>query len=186
MSMRPWIAIILAGALSAPAITWAQAPGSDPLVPGPVGIGPRTDVQTSANGTIDVSGARGGDLDLTGGNLRGNLGASRLEPRPAMPPAWPGAGGAGPAGLRFPTTSDFGAGLAPRDRESSQQTLGSSAAGLQDLILPRFRHDSPSAAGNQLQDRPDAWRYRYFRDRWWYWQSPGGWLIWNGTAWQPR
>jgi hypothetical protein len=178
MATRFWLAQALAAVFVAPA--FGQTLGLPGATPGAVGTGPQTDIQVSPNGTIDVGGSRGADVDLTGENLRGAFGAARIEPSPIAPPVLP-APSVGGSVSRLPNAVDFGAGLVPLD-PSSPNNNGSHVresrnASIRDLILPRFR--SPAAAASE------DWRYRYFRGRWWFWQPPGAWLFWNGSRWQP-
>lgn len=38
-------------------------------------------------------------------------------------------------------------------------------------------------AAPSLKDRPDAWRYRWFENRWWYYGANNHWLYWQGNHW---
>jgi hypothetical protein len=148
-------------------------------------------VQISPNGTLDVGGARGADLDMTGENFRGSFGASRSQgsgSSPALPaPGLPGSGrnmfGAPNFGPSLPGGLP-GAGVSSAD-EDVLRTLDDET-GVSGLILPRFRQGQ---SGNALAavaraGAADSWRYQFFRGRWWYWQPAGSWLYWDGWQWQ--
>ena len=34
-----------------------------------------------------------------------------------------------------------------------------------------------------LKERPDAWRYRWHENRWWYYGTNNHWLYWTGHHW---
>jgi hypothetical protein len=34
-----------------------------------------------------------------------------------------------------------------------------------------------------LKDRPDAWRYRWHRNQWWYYGTDNHWSYWSGNHW---
>jgi hypothetical protein len=145
-----------------------------------IGEGPNVDVQQSAIGTLDVGGAGAANPNVTGGNLRGNLGASR--PQPAGPT--PSAPNAGIPNYTFQTPS-FGPDARgdTLGRKPTKQDLRVA----EDLILPRFRSqhaDGKLAATSTRQN--DDWRYQYFNGRWWYWRPNNSWAFWNGSQWRQR
>ncbi len=56
-----------------------------------------------------------------------------------------------------------------------------------DLILPRFRAQAgTSSAEIAFAGQSDAWRYRYFNGRWWYWRPNETWGYWDGAQWRAR
>ena len=156
------------------AATAAQPPSSTPgQTPGLQGTGPRVDVQTSANGTLDVGG--GTDLNMVGENFRGSFGVSRLQPVWSVTPSLPrssvqvpfAAPNFGPS-MPSPTTPS---------NISRSQSDEAETADYPDLILPRFR--GTLGGGSRLdqsmhwstqRQSPEAWRYRYSGGRWWFWQ----------------
>ena len=152
------------------------------------GTGPRVEVQTSPNGTIDVGGAGGTDLNMTGENFRGSFGASRSQPGWSVTPSLPRSSFQVPfAAPNFNPSLPRTA--APSDTDS--QVDDADLAAYPDLILPRFRN---AAGGGSMQrhgdmpassTRADAWRYRYWNGRWWFWQPTDSWLYWDRTRWQP-
>jgi hypothetical protein len=145
-----------------------------------IGAGPRVDVQQSANGTIDVGGAGAINPNLTGGNVRGNLGAS-VPPTTAAPSPSPGTG--------LPTyslqTPNFGPDLrgAAPGRKPTKEELQIAES----FVLPRFRAqwNAEASQAAPLQGA-DAWRYRYFNGRWWYWRPDKTWAYWTGSRWQAQ
>jgi hypothetical protein len=164
------------------------------------GTGPRVEVQTSPNGTIDVGGAGGTDLNMTGENFRGSFGSSRLQPGWSIAPSPPRSS------FQVPFAApNFNPSLpgpsAPSD--STTQADEADREAYPDLILPRFRgalggsttaggtsSGGASRSGGQRHrgETPsahaDAWRYRYSSGRWWYWQPSESWLYWDGSQWQ--
>jgi hypothetical protein len=143
------------------------------------GTGPRVDVQTSPNGTLDVGGAAGTDVNMVGENFRGSFGASRLQP------AWNIAPNLPRSSVQVPFAApNFGPSMpgssAPGNAHSGQVDAADAAA-YGDLILPRFQ--SVLSASTQGQS-PDAWRYRYSGGRWWFRRPAGAWLYWDGAQWQ--
>jgi hypothetical protein len=176
----------------------AQAPSSTPggQSPSLQGTGPRVEVQTSANGTLDVSGAGGTDLNMTGENFRGSFGASRSQPGWSVTPSLPRSS------LQVPFAApNFNPSMpgpsAPSDTGS--QVDEADLAAYPDLILPRFRNALGGARWGETErsslqrprgemppagTRADAWRYRYSGGRWWYWQPTESWLYWDGARWQ--
>ncbi|HEY1784307.1 MAG TPA: hypothetical protein VGG30_02115 [Pirellulales bacterium] len=192
------VACNVAAATAALCVAWccaatavAQSPSSTPgQTPGLQGTGPRVDVQTSPNGTIDVGGTGGTDLNMTGENFRGSFGASRSQPGWSVAPSLPRSS--------FPlpfAAPNFNPSLpgpsAPSDTNS--QVDQADLAAYPDLILPRFRNAVGGSASLQRQTdevvspgtRVEAWRYRFSGGRWWYWQPSEAWLYWDGTRWQP-
>ncbi|HEX4145321.1 MAG TPA: hypothetical protein VHY91_17575 [Pirellulales bacterium] len=178
-------------------VAMAQAPNATPgQTPGLQGTGPRVDVQSSANGTLDVGGTGGADLNMTGENFRGSFGASRSQPGWSVAPGLPRSTFQVPFAapnfnLSLPSPS------APRD--SLSQTNEADLAAYPGLILPRFRgalagstsaadeHSSVERQRGEMVSpgkRADAWRFRYSGGRWWYWQPGESWLYWNGAQWQ--
>ena len=147
-----------------------------------IGNGPNVTVQQSAIGTLDVGGPGAANPNVTGENLRGNLGAS--TPQRASGAGLPSAPKAGVPNYSFETPnlgSDL-RGSAPGRKPTKQELRVA-----EDLILPRFR--AHEGADNQLADSHnlgDGWRYRYFNGRWWYWQPSETWAIWDGSQWRER
>ncbi len=189
MRIRHFLLLLLGAAVGVPQAAAQTADPSAGPASGLTGTGPRVDVQVGPNGTLDVRGARGADVDLSGANFRGSFGASR--PQPGLPNPVP-------APASPPT---FGRGLAPPSFAPNLPTPGqtwdhqhSSAADRQtdvaDLILPRFRRGAsggswPALAAERSGAPGDSWRYQYFRQRWWYWQPSESWVYWDGQKWEP-
>jgi hypothetical protein len=181
--MKTWLGLTVAVS----ALLWshrATAQSSDPA--GPTGTGPRVDVQVSPNGTLDVGGARGADVDLTGENFRGSFGASRSQtgssPSPALPiPGLPG--GRSPFGA--PNFGPSMPGGLPRG-DGGTLHRNEDESSLSDLILPRFRRGPNGNAwsSSARQAAADSWRYQFFRGRWWYWQPAQAWVYWDGSQWR--
>jgi len=161
------------------------------------GTGPRVDVQTSPNGTLDVSGAGATDLNMTGENFRGSFGASRSQPGWSVVPNLPRSS------IQVPFAApNFNPSMPSPSAErdgNTRQTDEADLAAYPDLILPRFRSalsggTSFGAGTSSLQRqrgalppasaRADAWRYRYSGGRWWFWQPSETWLYWDGARWQ--
>jgi hypothetical protein len=144
-----------------------------------IGEGPKTEVQQSANATLDVGGANAASPNLTGANLRGNLGASR--PLPAASPSPTPTTGVPNYSFATPNlTPDLNASgrVGPLSAEDRRDLAG--------LVLPRFQSRRAAASQNVLSpNQPDNWRYRYFNGRWWYWQPSKTWAFWDGRAWRP-
>jgi hypothetical protein len=160
------------------------------------GTGPRVEVQTSPNGTIDIGGAGGTDLNMTGENFRGSFGAGRLQPGWSVAPSLPRSS------FQVPFAApNFNPSL-PGPSAPSDATTQADEADLEaypDLILPRFRNvlagSTTAAAGHSSvkrqrgempspSARADSWRYRYSGGRWWYWRPSESWLYWDGAQWQ--
>ncbi len=160
---------------------WAQT--ADPAAANRalIGEGPNVTVQQSAIGTLDVGGPGAANPKLTGENLRGNLGASRMQQNPAMTPTAPNTA--------LPNYSfqapNFGpdlGGSAPGHQPSATEL--NAAEG---LILSRFRAQQGDDQRLATADRgADGWRYQYFNGRWWYWKPNETWAYWNGTRWVNR
>ena len=169
-------ALCVAGCLAATSA--AQTASSTPgQTPGLQGTGPRVDVQNSANGTLDVGGAAGTDLNMVGENFRGSFGASRLQPFGSATPNLPRSSVQAPFAAPNFGPSMPGSGAlndAPRGQTAE-------ATAYPDLILPRFRG---VLGGSPQRQSPDAWRYRYSGGRWWFWQPTGDWVYWDGARWQ--
>jgi hypothetical protein len=152
--------------------------------PDPIGTGPRVDVQTDANGMLEVGGSRGADVGLTGENLRGNFGAVSPQSRAAF-----GAGGAAatasprPGGLLAPNFDpSLSGGL--RAGSAAGAVSPNQPAEVADFVLPRFRGiAAPPQRTGGARLPADSWRYRYFGGRWWYWQTGDTWVYWNGGQW---
>ncbi len=164
----------------------AQPPNPPAPSPGVTGSGPRANIQVSPNGTIEVGGARGSDLDLTGDNLRGSFGASRSQSPGVVVPS--------PPALKLPGTGrnplgapNFGPSLpgGSSTRDELPRVTGDDID-VSTLILPRFRGRLGSGASPTSDSRSanESWRYRLFRGRWWYWQSSQTWVYWDGSQWQ--
>ncbi len=164
MTVKSWLLI---ACLAVGDIALGQSP-SAPATPGASGTGPGVSIQAGPNGTLDVGGARAGDLDLMGGNLLGRLGASRPQPMltapaPSLPSAIPPGASFGLPGYALPGGRNFGGlapALPPSPRENSSERAGTSGRDsrkaemrddpILDLILPRFR----SAVRNKLLAQP--------------------------------
>lgn len=147
-----------------------------------IGKGPNVTVQQSAIGTLDVGGPGAANTNVTGENLRGNLGASTPQR---------GSGGGLPFGAKagMPNYTFEPPNLVPDLRSSSpgRKPTKQELSVAEDLILPRFR--AHEGGRDQLADSHntgDGWRYRYFNGRWWYWQPSETWAIWDGTQWRQR
>ncbi len=140
------------------------------------GTGPRTEVQQSANGTLDVGGT---DLNLQGENFRGTFGASRPQTQ-ALPNLSPRTGSAFGTPFRSP---DFNPSLPTGSAPAATEI---DAGAYRNLILPRFRGSLVAEGRPATADRAaaDGRRYRFFQGRWWYWQAGGNWLYWDGGRWQ--
>ena len=158
----------------------AHAQTSDPAAANQalIGEGPNVTVQQSAIGTIDVGGPGASNPKLTGENLRGNLGASRMQP--SMTPAATPNAGVPNYSFQAPNLGpDLGGGVT--GQKPTEQELRSA----EDLILPRFRSvlsDSTSQVSTARSD--DGWRYRYSGGRWWYWRPNNTWAYWDGSQWR--
>lgn len=146
-----------------------------------IGEGPKVNVQQSAIGTLDVGGAGATNTNVTGENLRGNLGASRPLPGSTLPSTAPKAA--------IPNfgfqTPDLGAGQ--RSSASGAKPTKQDLSAVQDIILPRFRstHEDDTQIA-VLPREADGWRYKYFNGRWWYWKPDDSWAYWNGRKWLNR
>jgi hypothetical protein len=168
--------VIVAPNVVAIAQSTSPAPASTPL-----GTGPRVEIQVGPNGTLDVGGARGSDVNLTGENLRGSFGASwpqtglnfnPVGPSPVLP--------APTARPLFSPGFDFGAAGGAGGNLDSAAT---NQAEINDLILPRFRADLSGAS--RQSGGQENWRYKHSSGRWWYWRPNQSWLYWDGAEWRP-
>jgi len=172
-------------AAAALAVSWcltsALAQVSNPAQQELTGTGPKVEVQTSANGTLDVGGAGASNTNVTGENLRGNLGASVPQPDKMVNPPLPAAS--------LPANSFSVPDLAPslRGMSADAQGLKPTQKDIRfatELILPRFRADlGGSTARTSTSQASDAWRYRYSGRRWWYWKPNNTWAYWDGSQW---
>jgi hypothetical protein len=164
---------------------------SSPLAaqtPDLIGTGPRVDVQTGPNGTLDVGGPRGTDVNMTGENFRGSFGASRSSTGATTSPGLPANLFSNPAFKTPFFAPDFGLSLpAASSRQEVHARTGSenSGEGYTDLILPRFRADLASSPAKAGSSAGDAWRYRFSGGRWWYWLPSKAWTYWDGGQWRP-
>jgi hypothetical protein len=112
---------------------------------------------------------------MTGENLRGSLGGSPLgtgvNPAPA-PPA-----------IGLPNYSFGSPNLGPnlpgasRGAVAERKPTNEDVSAMTELILPRFRAMIDEPRGS------DAWRYRYFNGRWWYWKPNRTWVYWQLGQW---
>lgn len=145
-----------------------------------IGKGPNVDVQQSAIGTLDVGGAGAANPNVTGENLRGNLGASRPEPSGTIPLA-------PKAGIPNYTFQTPNLGPDPRGATPGQKPTKQDLRVAEDLILPRFRahHGDENRLAVSTRDA-DGWRYKHFNGRWWYWQPNDTWAYWDGSQWRQR
>ena len=116
---------------------------------------------------------------MVGENFRGSFGASRSQPGWSITPESAEIERSG--SLRGPQFRPQHAQPFRAGRRTSSQVDEADLAAYPGLILPRFR---AALVGNTGRQGPDAWRYRYFSGRWWYWQPPGSWLYWDGARWQ--
>ena len=148
--------------------------------PTPFGSGPRWDVQVGPNGTLDVGGARGSDVNMTGENFRGSFGASRPQGIPMNP-------GPSPGGMPTPSPRLFNSPSFAPNAAGTALGMNSSATERQaeasELVLPRFRADLDNGA--TMSNPRESWRYKYALGRWWYWQPNRSWLYWDGADWRP-
>jgi hypothetical protein len=160
----------------------ARAQSTNPANQELIGTGPKIEVQTSANATIDVGGAGAANTNVTGQNLRGNLGATIPQPERLMNPALPAA--TLPANnFAVPDLGPNLRGLAPDalGRKPTQKDIRIAT----ELILPRFRDDleNGNTRTSQTGAASEAWRYRNANGRWWYWKPNKTWAYWNGRQW---
>ena len=179
MQYRFCVALLLAASCwSMPAVAQSTNPANRDLT----GTGPRVDVQTSANATLDVGGAGAANTNVTGANLRGNFGASIPQPDKIVNPALPAA--SLPVNVfGVPDLSRTLHGLSTNVQEAKPTQKDVRFAS--DLILPRFRDDLGQGAVDvsSSSQTSDAWRYRYANGRWWYWKPNKTWAYWDGSRW---
>jgi len=170
--------MLAASCWSTPAVAQSTNPANRELT----GTGPKVEVQTSANATIDVGGAGAANTSVTGENLRGNLGASIPQPDKIVNPALPAASlPLNVFGVPDLSLTLHGLSASVQQAKPNQQDIRFAT----DLILPRFRDDlGHGAVGvSSSTQTADAWRYRYANGRWWYWKPNQTWAYWDGSRW---
>lgn len=146
-----------------------------------IGKGPNISVQQSAIGTLDVGGPGAANPNVTGENLRGNLGASRPQPAPGTPLPTPNAGVPNYS-FETPNLGPDLRGSAPGRKPTKQELRVA-----EDIILPRFRSHQGEVSQVTASTRgADGWRYRHFNGRWWYWKPNETWAYWDGSEWRDR
>jgi hypothetical protein len=72
-------------------------------------------------------------------------------------------------------TEDFGA----RSYRAQSVVPSGTAAAMSTIGRPLTDAEARAA----VQGRPDAWRYRYSSNRWWYYMPNQHWMVWNGSRW---
>jgi hypothetical protein len=171
--------LLAASCWSMPAVAQSTNPASRELI----GTGPKVEIQTSANATLDVGGAGAANTNVTGENLRGNLGASIPQRDRLVNPVLPAASlPVNVFGVPDLSLTLHGLSAGVQRASPGQKDIRFAT----ELILPRFRDDLGHSAVSDSSSNatPDASRYRYANGRWWYWKPNKTWAYWDGSRWR--